>query len=96
MCFHVVTVSQAWSEVISSGGPGQSWPVARDGHSAVSLYDPDSDPADPAMMVMFGEDDHARNLSDGWTLRVNSEQWRKVQLKSRLQACVLCLGLTLW
>ena len=82
--------------MISSGGPGQSWPVARDDHSAVSLYDPDSDPADPAMMVMFGEDDDERNLSDGWTLRVNSEQWRKVQLKSRLQARVLCLGLTLW
>ena len=69
---------QVWSEMVSSGVPGQSWPVARTLHSAVSLCDPDSDPADPGMMVMYGADVNEEVLSDAWVLRVNTEQWRKV------------------
>ena len=68
---------QEWTRVEASGGPGQPWPEGRDSHSAVSLHDSDSNPANPELMIMWGEAD--RVLSDGWVFGVNVQQWRKVR-----------------
>ena len=63
----------------ASGGPGQPWPERRDYHSAVSLHDSDSNPANPELMIMWGEGGVNRVLSDGWVFGVNVQQWRKVR-----------------
>ena len=61
---------------MTGGAPGQPWPAARDGHTAVSLHEADSGTTDPALLVMWGSDDDI--LSDGWIFTVNAQQWRKV------------------
>ena len=63
----------------ASGGPGQPWPECRDYHSAVSLHDSDSNPANPELMIMWGAGGGNRVLSDGWVFGVNVQQWRKVR-----------------
>jgi len=66
---------QMWTTIT---GDGPSWPVARDGHSAVSLHHPDSDLIpDLAVMVMWGQTNGAV-LSDCWVFQVNVKQWRMV------------------
>ena len=62
----------------ASGGPGQPWPEGRWVHSAVSLNDCDSNPANPELMIMWGTGG-GRVLSDGWVFGVNVQQWRKVR-----------------
>ena len=61
----------------ASGGPGQPWPEGRSYHSAVSLHDSDSNPANPELFVTCGLGGEV--LSDGWVFRVNVQQWRKVR-----------------
>ena len=61
----------------ASGGPAQPWPEGRNDHSAVSLHDSDSNPANPELMIMWGLG--GRVLSDGWVFGVNVQQWRKVR-----------------
>ena len=51
--------------------------MAQSGHSAVSLHDPDCDPANPAVLVMWGADDD-EILNDWWIFHVNQKLWRKV------------------
>ena len=63
----------------ASGGPGQHWPEGRQLHSAVSLHDSDRNPANPELMIMWGEGGGDRVLSDGWVFGVNVQQWRKVR-----------------
>ena len=63
----------------ASGGPGQPWPEGRSDHSAVSLHDSDSNPANPELMIMWGLGGGDRVLSDGWVFGVNVQQWRKVR-----------------
>ena len=62
----------------ASGGPSQPWPQARWLHSAVSLHDSDSNPANPELMIMWGASG-GRIFSDGWVFGVNVQQWRKVR-----------------
>ena len=62
----------------ASGGPGQPWPEGRAYHSAVSLHDSDSNPANPELFVMWGYTGD-EVLSDGWVFAVNVQQWRKVR-----------------
>ena len=62
----------------ASGGPGQPWPKHRVNHSAVSLHDSDSNPANPELMIMWGAGG-GRVLSDGWVFGVKVQQWRKVR-----------------
>ena len=69
---------QEWNKVECSGGPGQPWPESRSFHSAVSLHDSDSNPDNPALLVMWGTGDGGM-LSDGWVFGVNVQQWRKVR-----------------
>ena len=63
---------------MTGGAPGQPWPVARAGHTAVSLHEADSGATDPALLVIWGENENEDPLSDGWIYTVNSQQWRKV------------------
>ena len=62
---------------MTGGAPGQPWPVARYAHTAVSLHEADGGATDPALLVMWGNE-NADNLSDGWIFTVNAQQWRKV------------------
>ena len=63
----------------ASRGPVQHWPEGRWFHSAVSLHDSDSNPANPELMIMWGRRGGGRVLSDGWVFGVNVQQWRKVR-----------------
>ena len=63
---------------MTGGAPGQPWPAARAGHTAVSLHEADGGATDPALLVMWGEDENVDILSDGWIFTVNAQQWRKV------------------
>ena len=47
------------------------WPAARFGHAAVSLYDPDKDPENPAL-VLVGGCNHCEIHNDAWLLSVNN------------------------
>ena len=69
---------QGWSGVVANGSPGQPWPVGRSIHSAVSLYDSDSNPSNPTLMVMWGQAD-GEVLNDCWFFGVIVQQWRKVR-----------------
>ena len=66
---------QTWTTIPAS--QATSHPAARDAHSAVSLHDPDSDPAHPAVLVMWGAGG-GKILKDCWIFHLNQEQWRKV------------------
>ena len=66
---------QTWTTIPAS--QATSHPAARAGHSAVSLHDPDSDPAHPAVLVMWGAGG-GKILKDCWIFHLNQEQWRKV------------------
>ena len=57
------------------------WPTARFGHAAVSLYDPDEDPKNPAM-VLVGGCSRCDIQNDTWLLSVNNLEWRKVRASS--------------
>ena len=63
----------------ASGGPGQPWPSGQDYHSAVSLHDSDSHPANPQLFIMWGADKDEKLLNDGWVFVLNVQQWRKVR-----------------
>ena len=63
----------------ASGGPGQPWPEGRIYHSAVSLHDSDSNPANTELMIMWGADKDDKSLNDGWVFGVDVQQWRKVR-----------------
>ena len=69
---------QEWTRVEASGVPGQPWPEGRSFHSAVSLHDSDSNPANPELFIMWGQAD-GEILSDGWVFGVDVQQWRKVR-----------------
>ena len=73
----VLPCMQEWTRVEASGGPGQLWPKGRSDHSAVSLHDSDSNPANPELMIMWGQADGGIP-SDSWVFVVNVQQWRKV------------------
>ena len=64
---------------MANGGPGQPWPVSRSYHSAVSLYDSDSNPSNPTLMVMWGLGGGDEILNDWWLFGVNAQHWRKVR-----------------
>ena len=74
----VLPCMQEWTRVEASGGPGQPWPEGRQAHSAVSLHDSDSNPANPELFITWGlRGDEV--LSDGWVFALNIQQWRKVR-----------------
>ena len=75
----VLPCMQEWTRVEASGGPGQPWPEGRSLHSAVSLHDSGSNPANPELFIMWGDSGDGEVLSDGWVFRVNVQQWRKVR-----------------
>ena len=70
---------QGWSRIVANGGPGQPWPVSRAFHSAVSLYDSDTNPSNPTLMVMWGHGDADEVLNDWWLFGVNTQHWREVR-----------------
>ena len=55
-----------------------TWPAARFGHAAVSLYNPDKDPENPAM-VLIGGCSQGDIHNDAWLFNVNTLKWRKVR-----------------
>ena len=67
---------QTW-EVIRDYGE-IPWPIHRQGHVSLSLFDPNGGPPEPALLVMWGIRDGLQLLSDGWIFYVNLRQWRKV------------------
>ena len=69
---------QGWSIIVANGGPGQPWPVGRTDHSVVSLYDSDTNPSNPTLLVMWGQADGGI-LNDWWLFEVNAQHWRKVR-----------------
>ena len=70
---------QTWTVIPVSQTPNH--PVAREYHSSVSVYDPDSGPTHPALLIMWG-DDGDEILRDGWIFHLNQQQWRKVVIAS--------------
>ena len=60
-------------------GPGQPWPVARFDHYSISLQDCNSQPSDPALMVIWGCGEGSVVLSDAWSFHVNTQRWQKVR-----------------
>ena len=64
--------------------------MARAAHSAVSLHDPDCDPANPAVLVMWGEDDDNEVVNDWWIFHVNQKLWRKVLEMNVYMQYVIC------
>jgi len=64
---------------VANAGPGQPWPVRRDYHSAVSLYDSDTSPSNPTLLVMWGDGGGGGILNDWWLFGVNAQHWRKVR-----------------
>ena len=46
---------QTWLKHSHKGIFDETWPAARFGHAAVSLYNPDKDPESPAMMLVGGD-----------------------------------------
>ncbi len=59
---------QHWSGAILPQGV---WLQPRAGHTAHSLWDPDSDPEDPCVVVTCGEAADDAPLGDMWILSVN-------------------------
>jgi len=64
---------------VANAGPGQPWPVSRAYHSSVSLYDSDTSPSNPTLMVMWGDGGGDVILNDWWLFGVNAQHWRKVR-----------------
>ena len=58
--------------------PVQPWPEERDFHTAYSMYDPDSNPADPCLLIVAGSNKYDEPLGDVWLFRVNDIQWEEV------------------
>ena len=81
---------------MTGGAPGQPWPVARAGHTGVSLHEADGRAIDPALLVMCGY--NGGTLSDGWIFTVNSQQWRKVgdYFEHTLSFCLNVTGKIAW
>ena len=75
----ILPCMQEWTRVEAKGGPGQPWPEDRNDHSAVSLYESDSNPANPELFIMWGADKNDKPMNDGWVYGVNVQQWRKVR-----------------
>ena len=63
---------------MANGGPVQPWPVSRAYHSAVSLYDNDTNPSNPTLLMMWGLGG-GEILNDWWLFGVNVQHWRKVR-----------------
>ena len=63
----------------ASEGPGQPWPEGRNYHSAVSLHDSNSNPANQQLFITCGQGADDGVLSDGWVFGVDAQQWRKVR-----------------
>ena len=75
LVFHCDILTQTWTVIPASQTP--THPVARLGHSAVSVYDPDSGSTHPALLIMWG-DGGGEILGDSWIFHLNQQQWRKV------------------
>ena len=69
---------QTWLKHSHKGIFDETWPAARFGHAAVSLYNPDNDPESPVMMLVGGCS-LGNVCNDAWLFNVNSLQWRKVR-----------------
>ena len=57
---------------------GQPWPEDRCYHIAYSMYDPDSNPAGPCLLIVAGYNKYNEPLGDVWLFRVNDIQWEEV------------------
>ena len=72
------TKLQVWKKRLQNEFPEKSWPSSRSAHTLLSLFDPDSNPSDPAVMVAWGV--NSRGLhNDMWIFCVNVLEWRKVR-----------------
>lgn len=54
------------------------WPAPRFGHAVVSLYDPDENPENPAVVLVGGCTCSCDIHNDAWMLSVNNLEWKKV------------------
>lgn len=59
-------------------GISQRWPEGRCYHTAYSLWDPDSEPENPSLVVTCGWSEDAQPLGDLWVFQVNSKSWEEV------------------
>ena len=76
LILHLVALSQQNWAVLHLNGPHQ--PVARQGHTAFSLQDPDSDPAHPRLVISCGLDIRGNPLRDMCLLSVNDGSCEEV------------------
>lgn len=72
-CFH----SQHWTGPILPHNQ-QPWPEERGAHTAYSMWDPDSKPANPCMVMVGGENRQNEPLGDVWLFYINTIQWEEV------------------
>ena len=56
----------------------QPWPEERQLHTAYSMWDPDSDPVDPCLVMAGGMRRGGDPLGDVWILHINSIHWDQV------------------
>ena len=56
-------------------------PAPRFGHAVVSLYDPDENPENPAVVLVGGGISSRGDIhNDAWLLSVNNLEWKKVNI----------------
>ncbi len=67
---------QHWSGVILPLSARQ--PEGRCYHTAYSLWDPDSNPQNPSLVVTSGLSEDAQTLGDLWVFEVNGLTWEEV------------------
>lgn len=84
-CHHILFSLQHWSGAILPQGP---WLQPRAYHSAHSLWDPDSNPEDPCLVVACGVACDGRVLDDVWILSVNSLTSVQVSMQILCADCV--------
>ena len=72
----IIILQQTWTVIPASQIPNH--PVARIGHSSISVYDPDADPIHPALLIMWGGPGGGEILRDSWIFHLNQQQWKKV------------------
>ena len=80
MSCHIAFPLQHWTGPILPQSQEQPWPEERDDHKAYSMWDPDSDPQHPCIVMVGGRSRQDEPLGDVWLFHVNNIQWEEVSL----------------
>ena len=76
-CFQIVLPLQHWTGPVLPQ-TGQPWPEERARHTAYSLWEADTDPLHPCMVMVGGVTDTGEPLGDVWLFNINAIQWEEV------------------